>query len=239
MLQASQFDGVAFDPFSLQKDCSASAEVDVGRAGRCDCSTRPMISSLSDAGSLMFGRPHPQSCVFFEQPQFECLLGDNLLQVLCRAPELLDLIGRRGPRRVAGDPALAVLQRAGACRPPGTRSTTRSDKRSRRCLASRRCLRRRQRSAIDVSPRRPSSTMPIFSSRRAAAFRVARRMLRTSVSDDAGAGVELDFCLICRASRATMSQKSSVPQAISFVSHVRDILNARARRSLQAVSGKR
>ena len=38
-----------------------------------------------------------------------------------------------------------------------------------------------------------------------------------------------------------MSQKSSVPQAISFVSQVlkRDILNARARRSLQAVSGKR
>jgi hypothetical protein len=35
-------------------------------------------------------------------------------------------------------------------------------------------------------------------------------MLRTSVSDDAG--VELDFC--------TMSQKSSVPQAVSFVSQV-------------------
>ena len=31
---------------------------------------------------------------FFEQPQFECLLGDNLLQVLRLAPELLDLIGR-------------------------------------------------------------------------------------------------------------------------------------------------
>ncbi len=70
---------------------------------------------------------------------------------------------------------------------------------------------RRQSSAIDVSPRRPSSTMRIFSSA-AWCFRVARRMLRTSVSDDAG--VELDFC------RATMSQKSSVPQAISFVSQV-------------------
>ena len=31
MLQSSQFDGVAFDPFSLQKDGLASAEVDVGR----------------------------------------------------------------------------------------------------------------------------------------------------------------------------------------------------------------
>jgi len=43
-------------------------------------------------------------------PQFECLLGDNLLQVLRLAPELLDLIGRRGPRCVAGEPALAGLQ---------------------------------------------------------------------------------------------------------------------------------
>ena len=45
---------------------------------------------------------------------------------------------------------------------------------------------RRQSSAIEVSPRRPSSTMRIFSSA-AWCFRVARRMLRTSVSDDAGA----------------------------------------------------
>jgi hypothetical protein len=30
MVQSSQFDGVAFDPFSLQKDGLASAEVDVG-----------------------------------------------------------------------------------------------------------------------------------------------------------------------------------------------------------------
>ena len=31
MLQSSQSDGVAFDPFSLQKDGRGSAEVDVGR----------------------------------------------------------------------------------------------------------------------------------------------------------------------------------------------------------------
>src|SRR5262245_20988839 len=48
-------------------------------------------------------------------------------------------------------------------------------------------------SSGDVSPRRPSSTMRIFSSA-AWCFRVARRMSRTSVSDDAG--VEFDFCLI-------------------------------------------
>jgi hypothetical protein len=31
MFQSSLSDGVAFDPFSFQKDGSASAEVDVGR----------------------------------------------------------------------------------------------------------------------------------------------------------------------------------------------------------------
>ena len=31
MLQSSQFDGVTFDPFSLQKDGLGSTEVDVGR----------------------------------------------------------------------------------------------------------------------------------------------------------------------------------------------------------------
>ena len=114
---------------------------------------------------------------FFEQPQFECLLGDNLLQVLRLAPELLDLIGRRGPRRVAGEPALAGLQellRPRVIHALGDAFAPAS-------------------SAIEVSPRRPSSTMRIFSSA-AWCFRVARRMLRTSVSDDAG--LELDFCLI-------------------------------------------
>ena len=62
---------------------------------------------MSAAWSLMFALPHPRSC-FFEQPQFERLLGDNLLQVLRLAPELLDLIGRRSPRRVAGEPALTL-----------------------------------------------------------------------------------------------------------------------------------
>ena len=53
--------------------------------------------------------PQPRSCFFFEQPQFERLLGDNFLQVLRLTPELLDLIGRRSPCRVAGEPALAGL----------------------------------------------------------------------------------------------------------------------------------
>src|ERR1700756_2267282 len=45
---------------------------------------------------------------FFEQPQFERLLGDNFLQVLRLAPELLDLISRRSPHRVTGAPARTV-----------------------------------------------------------------------------------------------------------------------------------
>jgi hypothetical protein len=55
------------------------------------------------------------------------------------------------------------------------------------------CSRRRLRagnSAIEVSPRRPPSTTPMFSSAEYC-FRVARRMSRTSFSDVAG--VQLDF----------------------------------------------
>ena len=64
-----------------------------------------MISTSQMRGASCLVCPIPDH-VFFEQPQFECLLGDNLLQVLRLAPELLDLIGCRGPRRVAGEPRL-------------------------------------------------------------------------------------------------------------------------------------
>ena len=56
----------------------------------------------------MFGLCHPRSC--FEQPQFERLVGDNSFKSCASRLELLDLIGRRGPRRVAGELALASLQ---------------------------------------------------------------------------------------------------------------------------------
>src|SRR4029077_12739221 len=68
-------------------------------------STRQMISNFSDEGSLMFGLPHPRSC-FFKNP----LLGDDLLQVLLLAPELLDFIGRRRACGVPSKPALASLE---------------------------------------------------------------------------------------------------------------------------------
>ena len=41
MLQSSLSDGVAFDPFSLQKDRRGSAEVDVGR-----CPARIVVHSF-------------------------------------------------------------------------------------------------------------------------------------------------------------------------------------------------
>jgi hypothetical protein len=47
---------------------------------------------------------------FFEQPQFERLLGNDFLQVLRLAPELLDFIGRRRACGVPGKPALASLE---------------------------------------------------------------------------------------------------------------------------------
>src|SRR6516164_7414193 len=48
---------------------------------------------------------------FFEQSQFEGLLGDNFLEVLRFAPKLLDLVGRRCTSGVPGKPALAGLEK--------------------------------------------------------------------------------------------------------------------------------
>ena len=55
---------------------------------------------------------------FFEQPQFEGLLGDDFLQVLRLLPQLLDLIGRSRPCGIPGKPALAGFKelRAGTAR---------------------------------------------------------------------------------------------------------------------------
>src|SRR5205823_12724026 len=81
----------------------------VRRAGRCDCSTRRMISSFSEPGSLMPRLPHPRSC-FFEQPQFERLLSNDLFQLLGLTFEILDLVAGRRTRGIAGEPPLAGLQ---------------------------------------------------------------------------------------------------------------------------------
>ena len=51
----------------------------VRRTGRCDCSTRRMISSFSEPG-ISFPVSPIRDHAFFEQTQFKRLLGDDLLQ---------------------------------------------------------------------------------------------------------------------------------------------------------------
>jgi hypothetical protein len=47
---------------------------------------------------------------FFEQPQFEGLLGNHLLQFLRLTPKLLDLIRRGGSGGIPSEPPLAGLE---------------------------------------------------------------------------------------------------------------------------------
>lgn len=89
--------------------------------GRFDPSTKRMISSFSDAGYLIRRPPHPRSC-FFEQPQFEGLLRENLLQIAGLAAQVLDLGRGRRSRRVARQaflPGLEELLRAAIIQAPG------------------------------------------------------------------------------------------------------------------------
>src|SRR5687768_16317189 len=81
----------------------------VRRADRCDCSTRRMISSFSDAGYLILRRPHLRSC-FFENPQCQRLLGDDLLEIARLLAQHLHLVAGGGARRVAGEPLLASFE---------------------------------------------------------------------------------------------------------------------------------
>ena len=60
-------------------------------------------------GASCFVAPIPDHA-FFEQAQFERLLGDDFLQLLGLALEILDLVAGRGPRGVAGEPPLAGFQ---------------------------------------------------------------------------------------------------------------------------------
>lgn len=51
----------------------------VPRADKCDCSAKRKISGFSDAECLIRRRPHPRNA-FFKSPQFQRLLGDDLLR---------------------------------------------------------------------------------------------------------------------------------------------------------------
>src|SRR3712207_3209248 len=81
----------------------------VRRTGRCDCSTRRMISAFSDAGYFMPALPHPRSC-FFEQTVLQREVSHDLLQGAGLAAQLLDLVGGGGTSRVARQTPLAGFQ---------------------------------------------------------------------------------------------------------------------------------
>ena len=68
-----------------------------------------MISSFSDAGYRIAGRPHPRSG-FFEQTVFQRRVGDAFLQGTSLRAQILDLVTGGGTHRVTGQPALAGLR---------------------------------------------------------------------------------------------------------------------------------
>jgi len=91
-------------------------------AGRCDCSTKRIISSFSDAGYLIRHStialgpmadkgltPHPRSC-FFEQPQFQGLVCRHIFQIPGFTAKVFDHGRCRGTGCVTCQPLFARLQ---------------------------------------------------------------------------------------------------------------------------------
>src|SRR3954452_24218162 len=115
---------------------------------------------------------------FFEQAVLEGQVGHDLLQGGGLPTQVLHLVRRGSPRRVAGEPLLARLQEV--LRP--------AIKYIDEAMPS-----WRHSSAKLSSPRRPSSTMQIFSSAENCR-RVARRRSFTTAS--AGCFTGPDFCFI-------------------------------------------
>src|SRR5262249_45393409 len=150
---------------------------------------------------------------FFEQSQFEGLLGDNFLEVLRFAPKLLDLVGRRRTSSVPGKPTLAGLEkllRPGVIHALGNAFAP--AKLGDRGFAAK---------AIEHDADLLFRPMVLPSCASDVADNAFRRR-----------GHGLGFLSHLRSLAATMSQKSSLPQAASFVSQVlkRDI--ARIHRSI-------
>jgi hypothetical protein len=163
-----------------------------------------MISSFSEAGYLMcpWSVPRPPLMLIFSSASSSACSADDLFQGAGFLAQFLDLVVGGGPRRVAGQAALA------GSRIPSTRRSTGSRRwplggRGRRCFLA----------------AQASRTMRILSSAEWC-LRVARRMSRTTFSAGGlAAGVE-DFWLIFTLLRVTMSQTSSVPQLHHSVSRV-------------------
>src|SRR5262249_47810798 len=138
---------------------------------------------------------------FFEQSQFEGLLGDNFLEVLRFAPKLLDLVGRRRTSGVSGKPALAGLEellRPGVIHALGDAFAP--AKLGDRGFAAK---------AIEHNADLLFRPMVLPSCASDVADNAFRRR-----------GRGLGFLSHLRSLAATMSQKSSLPQAASSVSQV-------------------
>src|SRR5262245_16272678 len=138
---------------------------------------------------------------FFEQSQFEGLLGDNFLEVLRFAPEPLDLVGRRRTSSVPGKPALAGLEkllRPGVIHALGNAFAP--AKLGDRGFAAK---------AIEHDADLLFRPMVLPSCASDVADNAFRRR-----------GHGLGFLSHLRSLAATMSQKSSLPQAASSVSQV-------------------
>jgi hypothetical protein len=78
--------------------------------GKADSSTSRMISSFLEAGYLMRRRPHPPSR-FFSANDLEGQLSHDLLQRAGLASQVLDLVGGRGPGRIASQSLLPGLEK--------------------------------------------------------------------------------------------------------------------------------
>lgn len=102
MLQAPHFDGPSLDPFSLQQDGLASAEVDVGGCEIVEALVvSPMIITVDEGCDLGF-----------EIARQEVVLQQDA--VLERLVPALDLaLGLRVARRAAGVIDVAILQPVG------------------------------------------------------------------------------------------------------------------------------
>ena len=116
---------------------------------------------------------------FFEQPDFEGLLGDDLFQFLRFAPEVLDVAGVGGPLGVTGQAALAGFEEL--LRPAVVE--TFGDAFATAQFGDRRFAAQAVEDDTDL----------LFGGE---CRRVARRMSLTSRSADDGSEVP-DFCLIC------------------------------------------
>ena len=113
VVQASALDGLSFDPFSLQEDGLAAAEVDVGRCQITDGLVVTLVVVMIDEG-IDLSLEIAGQIVILEQdavlqrlvPAFDLALG---LGMEGRATDMLDTAVLEPFRQIAGDVGGAVV----------------------------------------------------------------------------------------------------------------------------------